>query len=93
MYTMQSVIIADRLYPSQIDITYDEFRLAKGRFLKVMKSIHPLELNAFFEENYFSRDNIAWFILGEVRYFLILLNIGTVMEEHYYGKQIVFFNP
>jgi uncharacterized protein (UPF0128 family) len=88
----QSVKIADNLFESQIEIDYMEYRLAKGRFLKQIKKIHKLERDSAFQNNYYSENNISWFLLNGTRYFTILCQIGTAIEDRYYGKQIVFFN-
>jgi hypothetical protein len=88
-----SAVIADRLFPSQMEVNYSQYRLAKSRFFREMKKIHPQELNSFFSENYYSESGIAWFIFKDTRYFTILLYEGTAIEQRYYGKQIVFFNP
>jgi uncharacterized protein (UPF0128 family) len=89
----QSVKMADNLFESQIEIDQKEYNLAKTRFLREIKKIHKLERQSAFENNYYSENNISWFLLRGTRYFTILCFQGTAVEDRYYGKQIVFFNP
>lgn len=93
MSKYKSAIDADKLFPSQIDIDYHEYRLAGLRFFRIMKKLPRNERASFFFENYHSEMNLAWFILNGIRYFTILYHQGTPVEDRYYGKQNVLFNP
>ena len=89
----QTVIMADRLFPTQIDIDYHTYRLAMVRFFKEVKKLSPQNRSKYFFENYYSENGVSWAINRGIRYFTIVINQGTVMEERYYGQQIVNFNP
>jgi len=88
----QSAINADVLFPSQIEIDAHVYRLALLRFFREMNKLGPQERFVYFFENYHSENGVSWAILKGIRYFVIAINPGTVVEDKYYGQQIVNFN-
>jgi len=88
----QTAIFADEIFPSQIEVDHRTFKLALLRFFREMNKLCPQDKLVYFFENYYSENGMTWAIHKGIRYFILVLNAGTSMEEKYYGQQIVDFN-
>jgi hypothetical protein len=78
---------AHRVFPYHEEITQREYRMASTQYFIKMKDMDYQTKRLFFNNTYYSKDGICWFMYKDYRYFSVFLNSGSLQETAYYGKQ------
>lgn len=78
---------AERMFPYHEEISHRAYRKAYMRYFIKMKGMDHTTKMRFFNETFYSKDGLCWFMFRDFRYFTLISNSGSINECAYYGKQ------
>lgn len=76
---------ARKLFPGHIEITFRVFNMAQTRYFTKIKTLDVVTKIKYFQNTYYCKNGICWFILDHHKYFAIYTDAGSIHENKWFG--------